>query len=53
MSLLCDLVALVGLVLIVVGMGWIYLPLAPIVLGLALLIMGILGARLWVKNGPR
>jgi hypothetical protein len=41
---LWDLFAAVGLTLLVAGMGWTYWPLAPLALGLALLLLGIWGA---------
>ncbi len=47
MSHLFDLSALVGLGLVVLGLWWIYPPLALIVSGGACLSLAVLGAKRW------
>ena len=42
-----DALAGLGIVLLVGGLGWVYRPLAPIVLGLTLLGAGVYGAKLF------
>jgi hypothetical protein len=44
-----DLFALAGLSIFTAGCGWIYAPLAPIVLGLALVALGLWGAQAWSR----
>jgi hypothetical protein len=52
MTYLWDLLALVGLALILFGAYLVYPPLAPILGGLALLILGLWGSRLWAFSRP-
>lgn len=40
-----DTLAVVGLGLIAWGLGWMYLPLAPVSVGAALVLIAVLGAR--------
>jgi hypothetical protein len=46
---LADVVALVGLLLLLAGLWWAYPPSAVMALGVALLTVAILGAKSWAS----
>jgi hypothetical protein len=53
MPVLFDVVALTGLVLLTVGLWLVHPAAALIVLGLAFLILGLWGSRLWAYSRKR